>query len=1093
MPPSDSHVPWRRMPLFVASTFRDMDRERDLLARVVIPQVNERLRERGHGVSIYPIDLRWGVETDDGLDADTRQRVVLQVCAGEVRRCRPLFLGLLGGEYGWVPPAHIGEEARVAAGVPDPGFPLSVTALEILSAVQEGRNDGAAPVLLARSGAARTRAQTRFRRHLQDLTVPYDEDTFTDTATAELLRLLDAVLVPPAPGDWLAAEVRAHRWAAEQEAQQFVGRDAELGWISDHWSGAHPSPTTLALVGPSGSGKSALMAMAATRMTFPGQARAYVRVGAATSKTVEMCVLVLLAQVDPATAQAIARRRTPADLTLDDVLEPWLAAVRGPVRQAGALIVVDGIDSFRGAMDESPSLAWFPLDLSDHARVLVSATDDSFQADLLRRRPATRVLDIGDLSTKQARALVVQRLEQHHKAVAPALVRRLVSRSTVARWLVVASDLLTTLVAHDYVVLRRAGRRTTDPGAALRLLLETVVDDLPSDVADLQLTALNRLIELVDPRLGAMLCVVGEAVFGVREDDLRAVVADATERAVSGVEMALFRDVLSAFVTVQDGLWTFVHDTVVDGVARLVDEEFRATGTDVGDFCRDLLIRRLLTYPISDVVRSRELLPLLLVAEETQLLTRLLADPEGSTDDSVRGFSAVLLGTVLGGEIDAVLEVVAAATTDSQRLTVIALLVAGVPMVKRDVAARIGAVCRAAIVDVSPTAADRFGHTAQDLTALMDRVVFDPFAPHATPDPVEAWLAAALHRGAGSLAEAPGTSGGVLDARSQLKIVPVSATVAEFAVAVAEGRVIAPPDDADLAASCLAQWRKSLIEVQWPDASAFRSTELQLKLTERAMSLAWPERGFTADDTDFAQARAWVDRTRGNPDLAVLLGTAARLRALACLRDELDDRASPVVRDALACLDEAIWELDVQWSLTPDARWVELILIECRLVHMRLLAGCDELVAARAAGLPALTAPHVVDVVGPLRFDEAAVLWLICWNEEPGDDDPRPVLDRLAAEADRRPAAPDDEHAQLVETLLLVVAVRAAGHLGHFDFAELIVERTARRLREGLIAEPEDGPFAEIVLEEIAEEAPRGRSPKAAAARRLRDLAERLR
>ncbi|WP_330854888.1 hypothetical protein [Lentzea sp.] len=31
---------WRRMPLFVASTFRDMDRERDLLTRMAIPRVN---------------------------------------------------------------------------------------------------------------------------------------------------------------------------------------------------------------------------------------------------------------------------------------------------------------------------------------------------------------------------------------------------------------------------------------------------------------------------------------------------------------------------------------------------------------------------------------------------------------------------------------------------------------------------------------------------------------------------------------------------------------------------------------------------------------------------------------------------------------------------------------------------------------------------------------------------------------------------------------------------------------------------------------------------------------------------------------------
>src|SRR4051812_30204511 len=104
------------MPVFVASTFRDMDYERDVLARVVIPAVNERLRERRAGVSLYLVDLRWGIETDDNHDLETRQRFILETCIREVRRCRPLFVGLVGGKYGWIPPKELQDAALETAG-----------------------------------------------------------------------------------------------------------------------------------------------------------------------------------------------------------------------------------------------------------------------------------------------------------------------------------------------------------------------------------------------------------------------------------------------------------------------------------------------------------------------------------------------------------------------------------------------------------------------------------------------------------------------------------------------------------------------------------------------------------------------------------------------------------------------------------------------------------------------------------------------------------------------------------------------------------------------------------------------------------------
>ena len=50
---------WRSRPVFITSTFRDFQAERDWLRTRVFPELEERLRERRH--HLEPIDLRgWG-------------------------------------------------------------------------------------------------------------------------------------------------------------------------------------------------------------------------------------------------------------------------------------------------------------------------------------------------------------------------------------------------------------------------------------------------------------------------------------------------------------------------------------------------------------------------------------------------------------------------------------------------------------------------------------------------------------------------------------------------------------------------------------------------------------------------------------------------------------------------------------------------------------------------------------------------------------------------------------------------------------------------------------------------------------------------
>lgn len=88
--------PLRAVRVFLSSTFRDMQAEREELVKVAFPQLRHFCLERG--LRFYVVDLRWGITAEQAERGE-----VLAICLREIDRCRPFFLALLGDRYGYVP------------------------------------------------------------------------------------------------------------------------------------------------------------------------------------------------------------------------------------------------------------------------------------------------------------------------------------------------------------------------------------------------------------------------------------------------------------------------------------------------------------------------------------------------------------------------------------------------------------------------------------------------------------------------------------------------------------------------------------------------------------------------------------------------------------------------------------------------------------------------------------------------------------------------------------------------------------------------------------------------------------------------------
>lgn len=119
----------RQIRIFISSTFRDMQKERDLLIKHVFPEIRSVCAQRM--VTFTEVDLRWGITEEQAAEGR-----VLPICLEEIRLSRPYFLAILGERYGWIPEsfpkAVMERETWLAEHI---GKGTSVTELEILHGV----------------------------------------------------------------------------------------------------------------------------------------------------------------------------------------------------------------------------------------------------------------------------------------------------------------------------------------------------------------------------------------------------------------------------------------------------------------------------------------------------------------------------------------------------------------------------------------------------------------------------------------------------------------------------------------------------------------------------------------------------------------------------------------------------------------------------------------------------------------------------------------------------------------------------------------------------------------------------------------------
>jgi tetratricopeptide (TPR) repeat protein len=412
----------RVIRVFVSSTFRDMQAEREELIKRIFPQLRKICELRG--VTWGEVDLRWGVSDEQKAEGQ-----VLPICLDEIRRCRPYFIGLLGDRYGWIlddlDPAILAREPWLAN-----YRGRSVTEIEMVSGVLDNPQmadhaffyfrdpsasavlaSGLPPELPTPSASARLDA---LKHRIRGSSFPVRENYESPQQLGELIladftRLIDRLFPQDKTPDPLDREAKMHEVFALNRARVYIGSEDYYQRLD---ASARGDGAPLVVLGDSGLGKSALLAnwMMRYRAAHPDEFIFMHFIGAS-----------------PASADwtALARRligelnrRFGMTIEIPDQADALRKAFANGLRIAGAMhrliIVLDALNQLDDR-DQAPDLVWLPRDLPPRVRLIASALPGRALDETARR--GWQTLTLAPLQQHERERLIVDYLAQYAKTL----------------------------------------------------------------------------------------------------------------------------------------------------------------------------------------------------------------------------------------------------------------------------------------------------------------------------------------------------------------------------------------------------------------------------------------------------------------------------------------------------------------------------------------------------------------------------------------------------------------------------------------------------------------------------------------------------
>lgn len=624
--------------IFVSSTFKDMQFERDHLHSRIVPLLDAQAAAYGESVSL--VDLRWGVDTTD-LDSAEGARKVLSVCIDEIDRCKPYMIIILGDRYGWIPDREITRSYMDDMELME----KSVTELEIIHGVF--RNSGGAGKALfyfrriegdgipagflaedevhaQKLDALKKRIRGLPNASISEYTVKWDNEhhapvgieTFgelvlRDVAAAMQEEWQSNLLLSP----WEKCLILQDNIAVEK-AQNAVPRDSVVEQIEKSRKEHHAA----LLYGAGGYGKSVIAAQWA-RYREEGGDRV-LRFFCATQPTLSSAEGIIRGMIWHI-ERFVCMEHSDTDALDDESLTQLLAqrVAQYTRQEAPALsILIDGVDQ----LAETPLMArygYIPPNLSGKVSMLIT-TNTMYQPPLF-----LPVITLGALNSDEKTAIIQSLLhtasKQMDDRIIQEIAQRPVSENPLGLSLLIQRFLMMSRQEYDQI---RAGG---DDMAAIYAFQKELLNSLPNQAPVLVMRLISQARENLGFSWISLACAyLGISRNGLRYSDLAAILG----KKLNQLDFSVFIHYLKGcFLVREDGCYDFSHRILKLGIRRLFIED-----SERKLYCYQNAARHLLSLPASDPLRQSEFL---WFAHDAQMKTetvRFLAGLAGAEPGAVR-------------------------------------------------------------------------------------------------------------------------------------------------------------------------------------------------------------------------------------------------------------------------------------------------------------------------------------------------------------------------------------------------------------------------------------------------------------------------
>ncbi|MCB0712619.1 MAG: tetratricopeptide repeat protein [Ignavibacteriae bacterium] len=528
--------------IFISSTFRDLQEEREHLVKKIFPEIRALCRERG--ITFTEIDLRWGLTEEDAMLGQ-----VIRTCLEEVDKCRPYFIGMIGSRYGWVPEFH---EIMI-----DPDlltkYPwieevalegVSVTEMEFIHGVfdvsptegeyaffyhrEESKEEADDPEKLA-ALIERARSTGHPFRDFDSI------EGLGEMVHDDLIAMIDQYWPVEATPTLLELERRAHTAFSANRTRAYIPNPLYLKEFI-RWSAEGEKP--LIVHGKSGLGKSSLVAYL-TDYYRKKNPKAFViehYVGASQSSGSALSVMRHIIE-EIRTRFSISEEIPTSEGRVERSFPNWLYRCEHLALQEGIEVLIT-IDAVNQLGESGRALGWLPRTIPQGIRLMISTTEEITEHRLAERGwENLSVTPLGDERVRQS--IVIRYLGEFRKGISPEQMR------CITNDLKGESPLYLRIVAEE---MRLHGKHET---------LDDVIRKFVE--ADGLLEVFERVLERIEFDFGErevrdLLSMIGSSLSGLSEHELMEITN------ISRLDLSRLLFAFGYNLIRRDGLLGFFHD-----------------------------------------------------------------------------------------------------------------------------------------------------------------------------------------------------------------------------------------------------------------------------------------------------------------------------------------------------------------------------------------------------------------------------------------------------------------------------------------------------------------------------------------------------